>query len=89
MAALSEAYNVKFVPHSFGPTLVQAAHFHVMLAMKNCDYVELPVPLGKFDKGMKYVLTIDEDGYVAAPTKPGLGYEVDMGEIERLTLRVL
>ncbi|MEH7115196.1 mandelate racemase/muconate lactonizing enzyme family protein [Neobacillus niacini] len=89
IAALSEAYNVKFEPHSFGPTLIQAAHFHVMLSMLHCDYVELPVPLETFEKGMKDVLELDENGYVHAPTKPGLGYEVDMDEIERLTIRMM
>ncbi|MEH7115195.1 mandelate racemase/muconate lactonizing enzyme family protein [Neobacillus niacini] len=87
IAAVCEAFNVKFEPHSFGPPLVQAAHFHVMLSILNCDYVELPVPLGLFDKGMKDVLKPDANGYVHAPTKPGLGYEVDMEEIERLTIR--
>ncbi|MEH7115194.1 mandelate racemase/muconate lactonizing enzyme family protein [Neobacillus niacini] len=88
-AALSEAYNVKFEPHSFGPPLVQAAHFHIMLSMVHCDYVEIPVPLGLFDKGMKDVLELDSEGYVHAPTKPGLGYEVDMEEIQKLTIRTL
>jgi len=51
-AALCEAFNVKYEPHSYGTTLVQAAHLHVMLATHNCDFVELPVPLGIMDEGM-------------------------------------
>ena len=42
-AHLCEAYHMNIEPHSFGPTLVQAMHFHVMLAVKNCDFFESPV----------------------------------------------
>ncbi|MFT3851441.1 MAG: mandelate racemase/muconate lactonizing enzyme family protein [Ilumatobacteraceae bacterium] len=39
-AALCEAFNIKYEPHSYGPTHIQAAHMHVMLAIHNCDFVE-------------------------------------------------
>lgn len=86
-AALCEAFNVTYEPHSYGTTLVQAAHFHVMLAIHNCDLVELPVPQGILDHGMADVLRVQADGTVPAPTKPGLGYEVDWDAIDDLTVR--
>lgn len=86
-AALCEAFNVKYEPHSYGTTLIQAAHFHVMLAINNCDLVELPVPRGILDHGMADVMWIDGDGYVDAPTKPGLGYDLDEDAIADLTVR--
>ncbi|GGM62036.1 mandelate racemase/muconate lactonizing enzyme family protein [Dactylosporangium sucinum] len=88
-AALCEAFGVKFEPHSYGSTLIQAAHFHVMLAIHNCDLVELPVPTGVLDQGMKDTLRVNAEGYVDAPTKPGLGYEIDEDEIDNLTVRHL
>ncbi|MGY1806177.1 mandelate racemase/muconate lactonizing enzyme family protein [Blastococcus sp. SYSU D00669] len=88
-AALCEAFGVKYEPHSYGTTLVQAAHFHVMLAIHNCDLVELPVPTGILDAGMKNGLRVDKNGNVPAPTLPGLGYEIDEDEIDRLTVREL
>lgn len=84
-AALCEAFNVKYEPHSYGPTLIQAAHLHVMLATHCCDFVEIPVPLGIMDEAMVDVIRPDGDGYVQAPTKPGLGYEVDLDAIASLT----
>ncbi|MCW2850022.1 MAG: hypothetical protein JWR90_3996 [Marmoricola sp.] len=87
VAALCEAFNMNFEPHSYGTTLVQAAHFHVMLAMTHCEFIELPVPLGLMDQGMADVITPDADGYVTAPTKPGLGYELDWAAIADLTLQ--
>lgn len=88
-AALCEAFGVKYEPHSYGTTLIQAAHFHVMLAIHNCDLVELPVPTGCLDAGMKNALRVDESGNVPAPTLPGLGYAIDEDEIDRLTIREL
>ncbi|WP_166741611.1 mandelate racemase/muconate lactonizing enzyme family protein [Cumulibacter soli] len=88
-AALCEAFGVKYEPHSYGTTLIQAAHFHVMLAINNCDLVELPVPTGILDQGMKNALRVEENGNVPAPTLPGLGYEIDEDEIDRLTDREL
>jgi L-alanine-DL-glutamate epimerase-like enolase superfamily enzyme len=88
-AALCEAFNIKYEPHSYGTTTVQAAHLHVMLATHSCDWFEVPVPLGVLDLGMKDVITIDQDGFVAAPTRPGLGYRLDADVIERITLEEL
>jgi len=86
-AALCEAFNVKYEPHSYGTTLIQAAHLHVILAMHNCDLVELPVPRGILDHGMKDTIWLDAEGYVHGPTKPGLGYEIDEDAIADLTVR--
>ncbi len=88
-AALCEAFGVKYEPHSYGSTMICAAHFHVMLAMHNCDFVELPVPYEPFEQGMLDVMRVGPDGLVHAPTKPGLGYEVDVDAIDELTVRQL
>lgn len=85
-AHLCEAFNVKLELHSYGTTLVQAAHLNVMLAMKNCDFFEFPVPQGILDIGMKDVIRVAEDGYVYAPTKPGLGYDIDWDAVKKLTI---
>lgn len=86
-AALCEAFNTKYEPHSYGTTLIQAAHLHVMLAIHNCDLFEIPVPQGILDIGMKDTIRVEADGCVSAPTRPGLGYDVDWNAIDKLTLR--
>ncbi|GHS97926.1 mandelate racemase [Synergistales bacterium] len=87
-ARFCEALFIKNEPHSFGPTLVQAAHFHIMLSIRNCDFFESPVPEGVFDAGMKDTIRVQKDGYVYAPTKPGIGYDLDWDYIDRETERV-
>jgi len=37
---------------------------------------------------MKDKFRIDADGYVRAPTKPGLGYELDRDAVDRFTTRI-
>lgn len=88
-ADLCELSRIKWEPHNYGSTLCQAAHFHVSLATSNCDYYELPVPEGIYDVGMKESITIDEHGNVPAPTKPGLGYDIDWDDIDNITSKVV
>jgi len=59
----------------FESPLREAAHLHVMLSIKNCDFFESPVPQGFLDAGMKDVIRVQKDGYVYAPKKPGLGWK--------------
>ena len=81
-AHMCEAFFLKCEPHSFGPALIQAAHFHVMLSIHNCDFFEAPVPEGILDFGMKEGIKVDKKGYVSAPTKPGIGYDIDFDWID-------
>jgi len=89
IAHLAEAFGMKCEPHSWGHPWQQTAHLHVMLAIKNCDFFEMPVPVGIFDQGTKDVIRIDKDGYVHAPKKPRLGIEVDWDEIKKRTIKVI
>lgn len=88
VADLCEIANVRFEPHNYGTTFVQAAHLHVELASKSCCFFELPVPEGILDVGVKDKFRIDSRGFVCSPTKPGLGVELDWAEIEKLTSKV-
>ena len=83
VAHLAEAHGMKCEPVNYGSMLAQAACFHVELANQNCRFYEMPVPEGMFDLFMKDVAKIDNEGYVHAPTKPGLGYEIDWDEVEK------
>jgi len=85
-ANLSEFFGVNWEPHTYGGTLYQAAHLHVILATKNCSFFELPVDDGRegcFDIGTKDMIRIDREGYVHAPEKPGLGIDIDWKQVEK------
>ena len=82
-----EAKEMGLEPHDFGGG---NASLHVLLAITNGDYHEVAVPIGSFHEKMYPGIyldapSIDSEGYTHAPTKPGLGFEFDMNEVERWT----
>jgi len=89
IANLAEAFGMKCEIVSWGNPLRQAAALHVMLAVRNCDFFELPIPAGTFDRGFADHIRISNDGQIEAPTKPGLGVEIDWNEIEKATMKTL
>lgn len=89
VAALAECFGMECAPHNWGDALDHAVHFHCELAMPNNVWFEMTLPQGSSDRPyIKDKIRIDKDGYVHAPTKPGLGYEIDYGELEKMTTRV-
>jgi L-alanine-DL-glutamate epimerase-like enolase superfamily enzyme len=50
----------------------------------------MPFPAEYTDRSyFKYKFRIDNDGYVPAPTEPGLGYPIDRDELDKVTKQVL
>lgn len=89
VAALAECFGLECAPHNWGDTLDHAVHFHCELAMPNDVWFEMTVPQGVYDEPwMKDRIRVASDGYVHAPVKPGLGYEVDRNVLDNLTQRV-
>ena len=74
---LSSAGGLDCEIMSWGYTLVSVANLHVMLSSNNCSYYEQPLPYNNFEFGMKDVLRTSKDGYIYAPSKHGLGMEID------------
>jgi L-alanine-DL-glutamate epimerase-like enolase superfamily enzyme len=89
IAQLAETFSMQCQPHNWGEVFDHAVHFHCELAMPNNTWFEMTVPQGSSDRPyMKDRFRIAADGYVYAPTKPGLGYEIDRGALDKITTRV-
>ena len=84
-AHIAEGFGVNCEMHMTVLSLMDVANLHVALAIKNCRYLELPFPDGA-TFGIKKPLEIDNEGYVQAPTDPGLGVEIDWNVINRNTV---
>ncbi len=87
LAHFAEVNGMKMEPHDFvGGT----ASLHALLAIRNGTFYEIAVPRGSFDT-MQYpnlyldACWVDRDGYVAAPTKPGLGFDLDFDVVKSVT----
>jgi L-alanine-DL-glutamate epimerase-like enolase superfamily enzyme len=89
LARMAECFNMMCQPHNWGTLLDHVVHFHCELAMPNNIWFEVTQPLGIADRAyFKDKIVLDKDGYVPAPVKPGLGYELDRGVLDNMMLRV-
>ena len=87
IAALAEAKNRMFVPHTWDSGINLAASLQVIGTVPNCPYVEYCLDLPAFDQGhdplLKTPIEASKDGYVDIPSLPGLGIEVDESALEK------
>jgi len=89
LAHLAECFEMECAPHNWGEVFDHAVHFHLELAMPNNQWFEMTAPQGSADRPyMKDKFRIEPDGYVYAPTKPGLGYELDRDALDRMTVQI-
>jgi L-alanine-DL-glutamate epimerase-like enolase superfamily enzyme len=88
IAAMAEAANITYNPHTWTNGLGLAANLQLMGAIPNCTHCEYPYdPPGWTPEGRDAMLTeplrVDADGYIAVPDAPGLGVEVDWEKVRR------
>lgn len=87
VAVLAQAHGRKFVPHHGGRGLGTVAHLHLVCAYANAPYLELlhDPPIGEYGVGFSVMAdppVVDDEGFMAAPTGPGLGVEIGPDLIE-------
>ena len=86
---LAEAFGMECQPHNWGNVMDLAVHFQLELAAKNSNWFEMPWPMEYSDRAYhKDKFRIDKDGYVNAPTEPGLGYPIDRDALDKIMVRV-
>jgi L-alanine-DL-glutamate epimerase-like enolase superfamily enzyme len=85
---LADAFNLECTPHNWGNPTDLAVHFHLELAMPNAFWFEMPHPVTAADRPYQPKFRIDKDGYVLAPTEPGLGYPIDRNELDKIMKRI-
>ena len=80
---LADGFNMKCEIHHGGNSLNNVANLHVTMAVPNCEFYEVFPCTGANKYGLIHDIEVDSQGYVYAPTKPGLGYDVDWELIKR------
>jgi L-alanine-DL-glutamate epimerase-like enolase superfamily enzyme len=86
---LADAFGLECTPHNWGNTLDLALHFQVELALPNAAWFEVPFPPELSDHPyFDYKFRPDQDGYIHAPTEPGLGYPIDRGALDKITRKI-
>jgi L-alanine-DL-glutamate epimerase-like enolase superfamily enzyme len=84
IAHLAEAFRMNCEVHFAYNALNNVASLHVIMAIPNCDWFEVISfnPAGEHDLehlsyGLASPIEVDSEGFVHAPTEPGLGFAVD------------
>ena len=85
---LADAFNLECTPHNWGNPTDLAVHFHLELAMPNAYWFEMPHPVTAADRPYQDKFRIDKDGYVLAPTEPGLGYPIHRDALDKIMKRI-
>jgi L-alanine-DL-glutamate epimerase-like enolase superfamily enzyme len=86
---LADAFGLECTPHNWGNVLDLAVHFHLELALPNAYWFEMPHPAEYADRPYhKDKFRIDKEGYIHAPTAPGLGYPFDRDVLDNMTKRI-
>ncbi|MGH2344352.1 MAG: mandelate racemase/muconate lactonizing enzyme family protein [Chloroflexota bacterium] len=77
IAGWCETHHINIVPHNPNGPVSTAACLHLCLACSNVSVLELPQPTGTVLQDVFPVTPRFVDGYLLAPTQPGLGVEFD------------
>lgn len=86
---LADAFGLECTPHNWGNPIDLAVHHHLEMALPNASWFELPMPPEAADHpymDLKY--RPDAEGYIAAPTGPGLGVPINRAQLDRVTRRI-
>jgi L-alanine-DL-glutamate epimerase-like enolase superfamily enzyme len=83
MADICDAFGLTCELHHAGNSSMNVANLHVALSMKGDTHFEVMQPVSLHDYGMTEYITLDSEGFVRAPVKPGLGFDLDWDRIER------
>jgi L-alanine-DL-glutamate epimerase-like enolase superfamily enzyme len=87
---LADAHGLEAAPHNWGNEFDLIVAFHLELALPNAYWFEMPFPAEYTDRPyFKYKFRAGQDGYIPAPTEPGLGYPLDRDALDRMTKRIL
>ena len=78
-------HHVQVVPHGWNTAVGLAADLHFTASMPVASYVEFITPSPYIDELLADPFTLDEDGMLTIPTKPGLGIELNDDAVERMS----
>jgi L-alanine-DL-glutamate epimerase-like enolase superfamily enzyme len=89
IAAVAEAFGLPFVPHTWSNGIGLLANLHLAASVPNCSWLEMPFDPPAFtrrahDRLLAEPLTVDPDGMVRVPDRPGLGIVLDEEYLDHL-----
>jgi L-alanine-DL-glutamate epimerase-like enolase superfamily enzyme len=91
VAAMAEAFGVKFGPHHGKSGVGMMINLHMQCAAPNTGFIEYMYDPGYWDPsgfqaGFAELYPIDDEGFMHAPSRPGLGIVWDPEFLKRHSL---
>ena len=80
---MAERANVLVIPHSWSSDLLTAASLHLNAFQRRAVFIEFNTSQGPLSRELVKEPLRMEDGYLAVPTAPGLGVEVNEQVIDK------
>ncbi len=82
VGAAAELFGLPCIPHTWSNGIGLLANLHLAASMPNCGWLELPYDPPAIthegrDRLLAAPLTVDADGMVRVPDRPGLGIELN------------
>ncbi|MFP6796661.1 MAG: enolase C-terminal domain-like protein [Pseudomonadales bacterium] len=89
IAHLADAFRMKCEIHHGGNSLNNVANLHVTMGIPNCDFYEVFPADGTNKYALIDDIEVDRNGLVYAPTRDGLGYDIDWELVNANTTAML
>ena len=89
LCSLAEGFGMNCEIGTAANSLLNAANLHVIFSVANCDYFEYWMPQAAHQFGLVDDVHLNEKGSIDAPTRPGLGYELDWDWLKNHTADTL
>jgi len=89
LCSMAEGFGYNCEIGTAGNSLLNIANLHVIFSITNCAYFEWWQPTEAHRFGLVEDISRNEKGMIEAPTKPGLGYELDWDFLNAHKIRTL
>ena len=84
IATLAQTANLQVAPHVWESAVLFYASLQLAAAIPNCPIFEFRTgEFGPFSDLVDIAPSVDAEGYVHVPDRPGLGFELDLEEAQR------
>lgn len=84
IAAFAHGFNLMVAPHAFSSAITLVAAMHLLASIPNGLILEFDQnPNALREQLLKAPVTVDQEGFVTLPERPGLGVELDPATVER------
>lgn len=85
IARMANAFGVRYIGHGWNTAVGLAADLHMSAAFSETNFVEYIGGSPYVDELTVGGWTLDEDGMLDIPDKPGLGISLDVGALQSMT----